>query len=265
MTNHSKRRITEKYGPWAVVTGASDGIGRAFCERLAREGFNLVLVARREPLLEQLARSLHSAYHHENVVISADLATSEGRTKLDTLTNDLDVGLIVACAGFGTAGPFVQSDLEKERELLELNCYAVLQACRVFGERFRQRGRGGLVLLSSIVGWQGTPWSAHYAASKAYIQSLAEALAVEFAGLGIDVLASAPGPVKSGFAARAGMRMNATVSPETVADESLRALGRRKTVLPGALSKILTRSLQPLPRSLRTRVMSSIMAGMIRR
>lgn len=119
-----------------------------------------------------------------------------------------------------------------------------------------------MILLTSLVGWQGVPQSAHYSATKAYVQSLAEALRVELKPKGIDVLACAPGPVHSGFAMRANMVMSAAVLPPVVARESLRALGRKGTVIPGGLSKLLTYSLLPLPRVLRTRILAQVMAGM---
>ena len=116
--------------------------------------------------------------------------------------------------------------------------------------------------MSSLVGWQGTPWAAHYAATKAYVQVLAEAMHAELKPSGVDVLASAPGPVHSGFADRARMRMGSAALPAVVAKETIRALGRKMTVLPGALSKLLTYSLMPLPRFLRVRIMAQVMGGM---
>jgi short-subunit dehydrogenase len=146
--------------------------------------------------------------------------------------------------------------------MLELNCFAVLDQCVSFGNRFVNRGAGGIILLTSLVGWQGVPLSAHYAATKAYVQSLAEALRVELELKAVDVLASAPGPVHSGFAARANMAMSAAVLPSVVARESSRPLGRKGTVIPGALSKLLTYSLSPLPRVLSTRILARVMGGM---
>jgi hypothetical protein len=118
-----------------------------------------------------------------------------------------------------------------------------------------------MVLMSSIVGFQGTPFAAHYAATKAYVQALAEALSVELAPHGVDVLAAAPGPTHSGFAARAGMNLGVALNPEEVAQPILTALGRKSTVLPGLLSKLLTYSLMPLPRWARVRMMGTVMAG----
>jgi len=108
------------------------------------------------------------------------------------------------------------------------------------------------------------PRAAHYAASKAYVQTLTEGLRLELEPLGVDVLACAPGPVRSGFAARAGMVLGATVAPDTVARGALAGLGRRGTVSPGGLSKVLTSSLRALPRPGRVRVMERVMSGMTR-
>jgi len=131
-----------------------------------------------------------------------------------------------------------------------------------FGRRFAQRGRGGLILFGSLVGYQGAPRAGHYAATKAYVQTLAEALHVELAPKGVAVLSSAPGPVRPGFASRARMHMGAAETPEIVAQATLNALGMRMTATPGILSKILTGSLMVAPRSLRVRIMGRIMGGM---
>ena len=121
-----------------------------------------------------------------------------------------------------------------------------------------------MVLLSSIVAFQGAPNAAHYAATKAYVQTLAEGLHVELAPRGVDVLAAAPGPVASGFADRAGMTLRFTVGPEAIAPRILDALGRRSTTIPGLRSQLLRNSLAPLPRWARTRVMGKVMASMVR-
>jgi uncharacterized protein len=146
--------------------------------------------------------------------------------------------------------------------MLNVNCRELLGLSWHFGRRFLKRGCGGIVLMSSIVGFQGTPFAAHYAATKAYVQTLAEALFVELAPLGIDVLAAAPGPTHSGFAARAGMRPGAALKPDDIAQPILTALGHQSTVLPGFLSKLLTYSLMPLPRWARVRIMGGVMNSM---
>lgn len=251
-----------RYGPWAVVTGASSGIGRAMALQLAEARLNLVLVARRRDVLEQMATDMAARYGADVRAVAADLALEAGTEAVERVTRDLDVGLLVAAAGFGTSGPFLDSALEAELEMLDVNCRAPLAMSLHFGRRFAVRRRGGIVLMGSIVGFQGTPLAANYAATKAYVQTLAEALHAELAPSGVDVISSAPGPTDSGFAARAGQRMGATVKPEDVARATLGALGRKVTVLPGALSKVLGYSLAPLPRGARVRIMGRVMGGM---
>lgn len=262
--NRKRERFRARYGPWAVVTGASSGIGREMATRLAEAGLDLVLVARSRRTLEQMAAELTARHGVEVSVVAADLALAMGVEAVEEATYDLDTGLLVAAAGFGTSGPFLESSLEKELEMLGVNCRAPLEMSLHFGRRFAERGRGGIVLMGSVVGFQGTPKAAHYSATKAYVQTLAEALHAELAAFGVDVLACAPGPTDSGFATRAGMRMGTTLSPADVVQPTLDALGRRSTVLPGRLSKLLAYSLAPLPRWARVRIMGRIMDGMTR-
>jgi short-subunit dehydrogenase len=258
----NSKNFLNQYGPLALVTGASDGIGEAFARQLAEMGMNLVVVARSADRLNALADNLRARHGIQVLVIAADLSTPEGRTELERATESLDIGLLITSAGYGTSGPLLEANIGQERNMLELNCYAVLEQCVVFGNRFSKRGRGGIILLGSLLGWQGVPRSAHYAATKAYVQSLAEGLRIELKPKGVDVLASAPGPVHSGFAARADMVMSAAVSPILVARLSLNALGKQGTVVPGGLSKLLTYSLIPLPRSLRSFILGKVMTGM---
>jgi short-subunit dehydrogenase len=250
------------YGAWAVVTGASDGIGRAFAIELAQKGFSLVLVARRHAALEQLAADLHARFGVEARVLVADLSLSAETERLDLETRDLDVGLLIASAGYGSSGPFVESAQAAELGMIDVNCRALAQSTQDFARRFVARGRGGLVLMSSLVAFQGVPRAANYAATKAYVQALAEGLALELKGQGVDVLACAPGPVVSGFGARSGMAIAKGQTPEEIARGALRALGRQTTVRPGLLAKALEASLAPLPRALRVRMMGKVMAGM---
>jgi short-subunit dehydrogenase len=262
MNRQEIEEFQTRFGKWAVVTGASSGIGRAMATELAARGLNLVLVARRQAELEKVAGNLSTRYGVEARVLAVDLAIATALTQIESKTKDLDIGLLVAAAGFGTAGNFLEAKLEDELAMLDVNCRAVMQLSLHFGKRLARRGRGGLVLFGSLVGYQGTPHAAHYAATKAYVQTFAEALHVELAPKGVGVLSSAPGPVNSGFAERAAMKMGAAEKPETVARATMNALGKKMTVTPGALSKLLTWSLMTAPRGLRVRIMGQIMGGM---
>lgn len=257
-------KLVHRYGPWAIVTGASEGIGRAFAMELAARGFNLVLVARRRQLLDALAAELRSKNLVEVLVVDVDLTRPEASSAIDAATATLDVGLLVAAAGFGSSGALLQASIEEELLLIDLNCKSILEQAQRFGQRFAARGNGGIVFLSSLVAWQGAPLAANYAASKAYVQSLAEGLRIELSPLNVDVLALAPGPVQSGFGARARMQMGLASSPESVARSAILQLGRQGTIVPGLLSKFLTYSLATLPRAARVRMMGGIMRGMTR-
>ncbi|WP_421723907.1 SDR family NAD(P)-dependent oxidoreductase [Bauldia sp.] len=251
-----------RYGPVAVVTGASDGIGREMAIALAGRGLDLVVVARRADRLEALAAELEQQYRVTVTPVVADLATPAGIQATITAADGLDVGLLAASAGFGTSGAFVDANLAAERQMVAVNCLAVMELTHHFGRRLAERGRGGLILMSSLVAFQGVPNAAHYAATKAYVQSLAEGLAVELSGANVDVLAVAPGPTASGFAERADMRMGATVTAKAVALGALEGLGRRTVVRPGFLSKALEASLALLPRRGRVRMLGKVMGGM---
>ncbi len=253
-----------RYGPWAVITGASDGIGRALALCAAAAGLNLVLVARRETALESLAADLTRDHHVQTRVVAVDLGRRGACADVVAATADIEVGLLAAIAGFGTSGRFIDGALDGELDMIDVNCRSVVELSHHFARRFAQQRRGGLILMSSLVAFQGVPRAANYAATKAFIQTFAEGLRLELSPLGVDVIASAPGPVKSGFGARADMRMGAAGDPATVAAQTLAALGRRTTVRPGFLSKFLEASLLPLPRSARSRIMAVVMEGMTR-
>jgi short-subunit dehydrogenase len=197
-------------------------------------------------------------------VLAADLATAEGIRQTLAAARDPAIGLLVQAAGFGTSGDFLSADLAAESAMLEVNCRAVLELTHGAAQDFARRGRGGIVLFSSLVAFQGVPRAAHYAATKAWVQSLAEGIAPELRARGVDLVAAAPGPVRSGFAAPARMTMGATDTPATVARGTLAALGRRTTVRPGLLSKLLEAALAFLPRRGRVRMMGLVMAGMTR-
>jgi uncharacterized protein len=244
---------------WALVTGASDGIGRAFALQLAEQGYGCVLVARYEAMLIELTREIGN---HQCRFVAADLSQPSGVNAVIDSVADLDIELLVAAAGFGTSGNFIEANKANELNMIDLNCRAVADMVHVFGGQMVQRRKGGIILFSSLVAFQGVPRSANYAATKAYIQTLAEGLRPELKPFGVDVLSVAPGPIASGFAARAGLTMGMSQTPDIVAKQALAALGKKTTVRPGWLAKLLIGSLSLLPRWGRTRIVGQIMAGM---
>jgi uncharacterized protein len=257
-----KSRLKNSYGNWAVVTGATSGIGLEIALRLGQAGFSLILNSRSAAELEKVKQLLISQYNTEVNIVPADASTAEGIDLIIDASKDVDVGLLVASAGFGTSGKFIQADYAKELAMLRLNCEGVLALTHYYSRLFVAQKKGGIILLSSMVAFQGVPNAAHYAATKAYIQTLAEGLALELKPYGVDVLAAAPGPVKSGFSTRANMVMDMALSPADVGLPILKALGRKTTVLPGVLTKVLVYSLRTLPRWGKIRVMQQVMQGM---
>lgn len=262
LSSKEKKRIYTRYGTWAVVTGGSSGIGLELATQLASAGFNLVLNSRQIEKLQAVADQLHQLYGVEIRPVAADMATGEGSAKLIAATEGLPVGLLVVSAGYGTSGKLLTNALREEVEMLRVNCEALLVLTHHFSQQFVAQRRGGIILLSSMVAFQGVPFAANYAATKAYVQSLAEALAVELKPYQVDVLAAAPGPVASGFGQRADMQMAMTLKPEQVGVPILKALGRKTTVLPGLLTKLLVYSLRTVPRWGKVLIMEKVMGGM---
>jgi short-subunit dehydrogenase len=231
---------------------------------LAAAGFNLVICARDQQVLDSLAAHYREAFRNQALVHAADLSSIEGVSSLADFVRDLDIGLFVHAAGYGTSGFFRNADLNVEQNMLQLNCMSTLRLTHHFSRTFADRKRGGIILLSSIVAFQGVPHAAHYAATKAYVQSLAEGLFRELKPLGVDVLSAAPGPVESGFGRRAHMYMRAAMKPEDIAVPILRALGRGSTIFPGRLTKTLIFGLWTVPRWAKVRIMEKVMDGMTR-
>lgn len=260
----SLKEKLQQYGSWALVTGASSGIGKELAVRLAEAGVNLVLVGRNTSRLDAVANTPVFQHGLTTRNIQADLSKRVEVEKVIEQIKDLDIGLYIASAGFGTSGEFVKSSIEEELNMLDVNCGAVLMLTRHFARRFSERGKGGIILLSSLVGFQGVPYAAHYAATKAYVQSLGEALAMELKPMGVDVLVAAPGPVNSGFEQRADMQLGNALKPEDIGVPILKALGRKSTVLPGFLTKFLVGSLRTVPRWAKVRIMKTVMGGMTR-
>lgn len=252
------------FGPTALVTGASDGIGRAVALALARADFDLVITARRGQALEALAAQIRDETGRSVTAIAADLGTEPGLDTVREACEAHDIGLAVLSAGFGTTGPLVRSRLSVEQDMLAVNCAAVLSLSHLLASRMVARGAGQLVLFGSIVGFQGNGGTANYSATKAWVQTFAEGLAAELAPSGVKVLAVAPGPVATGFADRAGMTMSMAARPEEIARGILNAIGRSGTIRPGILAKLLGWNMAMAPRPLRVRLMTRIMGGMVR-
>jgi short-subunit dehydrogenase len=214
--------VPDNYGPWAIVAGASDGTGAAFAEELARHGVNLVLVARRQPLLDELAARLDV----ETRVVPLDLSTPTAIDELAKATSDLEVGLLVYNAGADTVNrTLLDRDLDELRGFVRRNCTSVLEACHHFGGLMVARGRGGVILVTSGAAWCGGATLSAYGATKAFDLVLAEGLWAEWREQGVDVLALVLGPTDTPSLQRSLERsrgtMNGLAVPADVAAEAI--------------------------------------------
>jgi len=224
--------LSERYGAWALVTGASAGIGEAFARALAGRGISCVLCARRRERLDVLARELEARHNVETRVLDVDLSEPDGAQRLLAAVSDLPVAILVSNAGFGEVGRFESVESERLLRMLELHCGAPIRLAQGLLPGMRQRGRGAIVITGSISGRQALPLHAVYAASKAFELLLGEALFVELRGSGIDVLVLEPGTVETEFQEVAGELSHAGMQlPEEVVEVALEALGRQASVI----------------------------------
>ena len=261
LTPQLSKRLKTTYGDWAVITGATSGIGRELAFRVCEAGLNLIAVGRGEKSLQNLKLEITTRFGVQCETLQADLGTDQW-IRVTQKSNSRKVGLFIASAGFGTSGTFIGNSIETEAEMLRVNCEALLKLTHHFAKHFSCQKRGGIILMSSMVAFQGVPFSSNYAATKAYVQSLAEGLYHELKPYGVDVLAAAPGPVGSRFGERANMNMGNPMQPEEISLPILKALGKKPTVLPGRLTKILVYALRTLPRWGKVRIMKQVMGGM---
>lgn len=234
----------EKYGPWALVTGASSGIGKEFAHQLAAKGMNVVVVARRQERLEAIVEEIERNYPVQARALPVDLTASDYLDVIIASTADIDIGLLVNNAGAGVPGAFLTRDLEDHTKTVELNVTAPMQLAHKFGRIMAQRGRGGIIFVSSLGTYMGgTPFMSNYIATKGYLLNLGTSLHVEMKPKGVDVLVLSPGPTRTEMVEFdgidfSGMPMNwMNVSP--VVKAGLNGLGRRASVVPGLMNKIM--------------------------
>ncbi len=253
LANASRRGI-------ALVTGASAGIGAAFAERLAREGYGLVVVARRGDRLEALAAGLEASHGTRTEVLVADLCAPADLRRVEERAAADDITLLVNNAGFGTFGPLSGLDPDREEEEIALNVTALVRLTRAALPGMLARKHGGIINVSSLAAYQPGPFNATYAATKAFVNSFTEAVHEEVRGSGVTVQALCPGFTHTEFQGRAGVDTRqiperAFQTPEQVVDASLAALRRGRAVcIPGLHNKALAVVSSKSPRTVVRRV-----------
>jgi short-subunit dehydrogenase len=232
-------------GKWALVTGASAGIGVALARELAASGTNLVLTARRKNRLDELARQLVSAHHIKAEVFAADLAQAHAAEQIFAFTRDsgLNIELLVNNAGFGAYGEFFTLETQRLLEMVQVNCTAVVHLTRLYLSEMAKHRRGDVLILASTASFQAVPYISTYAATKAFDLLFAEGLAEEMKPYGIRVCALCPGSTESEFHKVAGQSELASMrhreSAEKVARAGLKALAAGKSYVISGLGNYL--------------------------
>lgn len=254
-----------RYGPWALVTGASSGIGEAIARELAARGLHLILCARRKDRLDALAAELTSLHGTTVRPVEVDLSRPDFLPVVEDALRDVELGLLVNNAGFGDKGSFLDSDLAMNLRMLDTNCRAPLLLTHALAPRLVARGRGGILFTSSTASFQGLPFASHYAATKGYDLQLAEGLWYELRPAGVDVVALCPGPTDTEGPRRTGVKADKVpvkmMDARTVALAGLDALGRSPIAVPGATNRLLHALVKMVPR----RVATAVSGRMIRR
>jgi uncharacterized protein len=238
--------MSEQQSGWAVVTGASSGLGAIFADQLARRGHSLVLAGRDEARLAVVAQRVGQTAPDVELVVS-DLGTQQG---VDALVAHLDgrtIDVLVNNAGFGTYGPFSAIDAGREHELVAVNVDALVRLTHAMLPAMLARGCGGILNVASAIAFQPGPYQATYGASKAFVLSLSQALWAETRGSGVTVTALCPGPTRTGFVDALGSDVSHTAiyrrlaAPEPVVAAGLRALDRGRAVaVPGWRNRMTT-------------------------
>ena len=250
---------TEKYGPWALVTGASSGLGAEFVKQLAERGLNVILVARREARMQQVAEEARETSGIETRILCADLTAEGACERVADQTAHLEVGLLVNNAGYGMSGAYTDLDTAGQAKMTVLNCVVPVMLTNHFLPLMISRERGGLIFLGSTAAFQPTPYFATYGATKAFNLMLGEALRVECRKSGVDSLALCPGFTKTEFGEVANIQDAGAFresTPPVVVRSALNALGRKAFVMPGLSNKTGRFLNRVLPRSV-----ASAMAG----
>jgi short-subunit dehydrogenase len=265
MAKDNAASFAAKYGPWALVTGASRGLGAEFARQLAARGLNLALVARSEDQLKELARALEREYNINVKIIVLDLSREDLLDTIKKATDSLEIGLLVNNAGLSMVGPFLNMNMDYLLSQFHTNARAVLILTRHFGEKMAAQGRGGVIFLSSGSALHGAPFCANYSGTKAYNLMFAESLWAEWKPLGIDVLGFIAGLTRTPGMEANRFKPNMFVplgQPEKVVCHALKALGKKPSAADGIRNRLGYQIINLAPRSFSTGMLGKTMDAM---
>jgi uncharacterized protein len=234
----SDEAFVRRYGSWGVVAGASEGLGAAWAEALAARGLSLMLLARRPEVLEATAAAIRARHRVDVRTQAFDLAGAGFASELERLAGSVEVGFGVFNAAHAPRGPFLDLSLEDQLRSVDVNCRGPLTMAHVLGRRMAARRRGGLVFMSSLAAFHGSPFIATYGATKAFNLVLGEGLWFELQARGVDVLACAAGATRTpGFLQASPRGEPGMIEPVQVVEEALGRLGRAGVMVPGRFNR----------------------------
>jgi len=226
----------KRYGEWALITGASSGIGEEFARQLAQSKYNLVLIARREDRLNMLATELQKLYAIQVVCIPLDLGIQDFIPAIEKHISGIEIGLLINNAGFTISNNFLSSDLSGQLELIDVNIRALTALTHHFGNKMKEKRLGGIINVASASGYLPVPRWSVYAASKAYVLHFTEALWYEFKDTGIDILALCPGATQTEFGGNVNQQIGINVTD--VVMTALKNLSKKPSVIAGLKNKL---------------------------
>lgn len=231
--------FSQRYGSWAVIAGASEGLGAEFAQQIAQRGVNVLLLARRQAALDHVAAGIRERSHVEVRTCAIDLGSATLESELRARTSDLEIGLLVYNAAYSPIGNFLDVSLQDKLQTLDVNCRGPLVLTHMLAEQMARRGRGGIVLVSSMAGLQGSGLVATYAATKAFDTVLAEGLWNELTRRGIDVLACCAGATETpGYLRSKPNGKRKPMTPGAVVQETLASLSHGPTLYPGRANRM---------------------------
>jgi short-subunit dehydrogenase len=262
--------LKQKYGKTALVAGASEGIGAAYATLLAAEGMDLILIARRSEPLKLLGDSLKNKYKVNVDCLAADLSENEVTKKIEKALNGREINFLVYNAALSYIGPFIKNSFENHSMAARVNMISPLHMVHLYGKRMNDEGKGAIILMTSLAGFQGSGYLAVYAAGKAFNRILAESLWYEWKNSGVDIIACCAGATATpGYIntrpEKTGIFTPRVLSPEEVAKECLSKLGKQPSFITGRGNRIASFIMQKLlPRKMAINIMGDTTRKMYR-